>query len=44
MYRFESLKIKRTQPLKLSIPDIKEMIDYYKLKVKRLKSPYLERL
>jgi hypothetical protein len=42
MYRFESLKIKRTQPLKLSIPDIKEMIDYYKLKVKRLKSPYLE--
>jgi gamma-glutamylcyclotransferase (GGCT)/AIG2-like uncharacterized protein YtfP len=36
--KFESLKNRRAQPLKLSIPDIKEMIDYYKLKVKTLKS------
>jgi hypothetical protein len=36
--KFESLKERRAKPLKLSIPDIKEMIDYYKLKVKTLKS------
>jgi hypothetical protein len=36
--RFESLKNRRAQPLKLSIPDIKELIEHYKLKVKRLKS------
>jgi hypothetical protein len=35
---FETLQSLRNSPLKLSISDIKERIDYYKLKVKTLKS------
>jgi hypothetical protein len=40
--RVQWLDEHKNDPLNLSIPDIKEFIEYYKLKVKKLKSPYLE--